>query len=117
LARFQRLLARLGNLAARPRRLATFVTRMHARVLRLSRGRMRRSLFLAGGQPVLVLTPADLHLGPRVGLRARFTSGAERDSLRERFRAQNAGADTTASLTSREIPVVVLEPEGRPERP
>jgi F420H(2)-dependent quinone reductase len=50
------LLARVGNIAARPRWLATRVTRLHARILRLSRGRLRRSLFLAGGQPVLVLT-------------------------------------------------------------
>jgi deazaflavin-dependent oxidoreductase (nitroreductase family) len=52
----QVLLARLGNLGARQRRIATAVTRLHARLLRVSRGRLRRSLFLAAGQPVLVLT-------------------------------------------------------------
>ena len=55
--------------------------------------------------------------GHRFAVRARIVEGEERERLRERFRAQNPAADTTASLTSREIPVIVLEPEGRPERP
>lgn len=56
MSRFQRLLARVGNVAARPRRPAKLVGRLHARILLLAGGRIRRSLFLAGGQPVLVLT-------------------------------------------------------------
>ena len=47
--------ARLSNLLARPRFIATRVTRMHAVVLRLSGGRLQHSRLLAGGQPVLVL--------------------------------------------------------------
>ena len=87
--RFQVLLARLGNIAARPRRMATLVTRMHARVLRLSRGRLRRSLFLAGGQPVLVLTTR----GRRTG-RPRSTPVAYfRDGERLVISAANAGLD------------------------
>jgi deazaflavin-dependent oxidoreductase (nitroreductase family) len=156
----QVLFARIGNLAARPRRLATLVTRLHARLLRASRGRLRRSLLLAGGQPVLVLTTrgrksgrarstpvayvrdgddfaisaanagldappawllnleadplAEIEVGgSRIPVRARHATGAERDRLRARFTQQNAGSATTAGLTSREIPVLVLEPRDR----
>jgi len=85
----QVLLARLGNIAARPRRIATLVTRLHARLLRLSRGRLRRSLFLAGGQPVLVLTTR----GRRTG-RLRSTPVAYfRDGERLVISAANAGLD------------------------
>ena len=87
--RLQVLLARLGNMAARPRRIATLVTRLHARLLRLSRGRLRRSLFLAGGQPVLVLTTR----GRRTG-RSRSTPVAYvRDGDRLVISAANAGLD------------------------
>ena len=48
--------ARLSNIFSRPRFIATRVTRLHARILRLSRGRIKRSFLLAGGQPVLALT-------------------------------------------------------------
>jgi deazaflavin-dependent oxidoreductase (nitroreductase family) len=50
------ILSRIGNLAARPRFIATRVTRLHAKVLRLSGGRMKRSFLFAGGQPVLAIT-------------------------------------------------------------
>jgi len=40
---------------ARPRFIATRVTRLHAVVLRLSGGRLQHSRLLAGGQPVLAL--------------------------------------------------------------
>lgn len=86
---FQVLLARLGNLAARPRRIATLVTRLHARLLRLAGGRLRRSLFLAGGQPVLVLTTR----GRRSG-RLRSTPVAYvRDGEVLAISAANAGLD------------------------
>jgi F420H(2)-dependent quinone reductase len=49
LARFLRSLTRF-------RRVQPKVGRVHAAVLRRSRGRLRRSLLLAGGQPVLALT-------------------------------------------------------------
>lgn len=48
--------ARLSNVFSRPRFIATRVTRLHARILRLSGGRMKRSFLFAGGQPVLALT-------------------------------------------------------------
>jgi F420H(2)-dependent quinone reductase len=160
---FQVLLARLGNLAARPRRIATLMTRLHARLLRLSRGRLRRSLFLAAGQPVLVLTTrgrrsgklrstpvayvrdgemlvvtaanagldqppawwlnleadpgAEVEVGGRrTSVRARRAAGEEAERLFARFVRQNAGAETTRGLTSREIAVIVLEPRGRPDQ-
>jgi deazaflavin-dependent oxidoreductase (nitroreductase family) len=86
---FHVLVARVGNLAARPRRLATLVTRLHARLLRLSRGRLRRSLFLAGGQPVLVLTTRGRKTGrPRSTPVAYF-----RDGTSFVISAANAGLD------------------------
>jgi deazaflavin-dependent oxidoreductase (nitroreductase family) len=48
--------ARVGNILSRPRFIATRFTRLHARMLRLSRGRLRRSFLFAGGQPVLAIT-------------------------------------------------------------
>ena len=50
------LLARLLRLLTRLRRLQPQVGRLHAVLLRRSRGRIRRSLLLGGGQPVLALT-------------------------------------------------------------
>ena len=48
--------ARIGNILSRPRFIATRVTRLHARILRISGGRLKRSFLFAGGQPVLALT-------------------------------------------------------------
>jgi deazaflavin-dependent oxidoreductase (nitroreductase family) len=56
-------LARLVRLLTRPRPLVTRFTRLHAWVLRASRGRIRRSLLLGGGQPVLSLTTTGRHSG------------------------------------------------------
>jgi deazaflavin-dependent oxidoreductase (nitroreductase family) len=56
-------LARLLRLLTRPRPLVTRFTRLHAWVLRASRGRIRRSLVLGGGQPVLSLTTTGRHSG------------------------------------------------------
>jgi deazaflavin-dependent oxidoreductase (nitroreductase family) len=50
------LVARSIRLLGRPRSIVTRLTRAHAALLRASRGRWRRSLVLAGGQPVLSLT-------------------------------------------------------------
>jgi deazaflavin-dependent oxidoreductase (nitroreductase family) len=61
LARFLRSLTRF-------RRVQPQVGRVHAVVLRHSRGRIRRSLLLAGGQPVLALTTTG-----RLSGRARST--------------------------------------------
>ena len=48
--------ARIGNILSRPRFIATRATRLHARILRMSGGRLKRSFLFAGGQPVLALT-------------------------------------------------------------
>ena len=48
--------ARVGNILSRPRFIATRVTRLHARMLRLSGGRLKRSFLFAAGQPVLAIT-------------------------------------------------------------
>jgi len=40
----------------RARRSTTRITRLHARLLRLTRGRVRRSWLFAAGQPVMALT-------------------------------------------------------------
>jgi deazaflavin-dependent oxidoreductase (nitroreductase family) len=50
------LLARLLSLLTRLRRIQPHVGRAHAFVIRQSRGRIRRSIFFAGGQPVLTIT-------------------------------------------------------------
>src|SRR5919109_4682203 len=49
-------LARLLSLVTRLRRIQPHVGRAHAFVIRHSRGRIRRSIFFAGGQPVLTIT-------------------------------------------------------------
>jgi deazaflavin-dependent oxidoreductase (nitroreductase family) len=56
--------ARLARGPMRFRNLATRVTRLHALLLRLSGGRLRRSWLFAAGQPVLSLTT----VGRRSGL-------------------------------------------------
>jgi len=50
------MLARFTRSLTRFRRIQPQVGRAHAVMLRHSRGRIRRSLLLAGGQPVLALT-------------------------------------------------------------
>jgi deazaflavin-dependent oxidoreductase (nitroreductase family) len=57
--------ARLARLATRVRPLQARFTWLHARLLRLFRGRWRRSLLLAGGQPVLALTTTGRRTGRR----------------------------------------------------
>jgi deazaflavin-dependent oxidoreductase (nitroreductase family) len=54
--RFGRFAARLARSPMRARWATTRITRLHARLLRLSRGRLRRSWLFAAGQPVLALT-------------------------------------------------------------
>ena len=114
--RLQVLLAQLGNLAARPRWLATRVGRLHARMLRLGAGRVRRSLFLAGGQPVLVLRTT----GRRSG-RLRSTPVAYvRDGERFAITAANAGLerppDWSLNLQSRPEADIVVDGETIPVR-
>jgi deazaflavin-dependent oxidoreductase (nitroreductase family) len=57
--------ARISNFFSRPRFIATRVTRLHAAILKASRGRVKRSRLLAGGQPVLALTTTGRKSGER----------------------------------------------------
>jgi deazaflavin-dependent oxidoreductase (nitroreductase family) len=58
-------MARLARLLTRPRPLFTAFTRFQAWMLRASRGRIRRSVVFAGGQPVLSLTTTGRRSGRR----------------------------------------------------
>jgi deazaflavin-dependent oxidoreductase (nitroreductase family) len=72
-------LARAMRLPMRARRATTRVTRTHAWLLRLARGRLRRSWLFAAGQPVLSLTTTGRRSGqPRSTTVAYFIEG---DSL------------------------------------
>lgn len=151
--------ARIGNILSRPRFIATRATRLHARILRMSGGRLKRSHLFAGGQPVLALTttgrksgsarstviacmpngddlvvvpsyagldrpPAwwlNLQANPRAEVdfrgehrvvRARRASAEEERELWPRILEQYSGFEEYRNMTDREIPVVILEPEG-----
>ena len=68
--------ARISNLMARPRFIATRVTRLHAVLLRLSGGRLQHSKLLAGGQPVLALNTTGRKSGqPRSTVLAYLADG------------------------------------------
>ena len=82
LAKFLRSLTRF-------RRLQPLVGRVHAAVLRRSRGRLRRSLLLAGGQPVLALTT----VGRRSGARRTTAVAYVRDGESYAVGALNLGSD------------------------
>src|SRR5688500_10738836 len=57
------LLARLLRSLTRLRKIQPHIGHIHAFLLRQSRGRLRRSMLLAGGQPVLALTTTGRHSG------------------------------------------------------
>lgn len=70
--------AQLIRAPSRRRFLSTRVTRIHAAVLRLSRGRFRRSWIFAAGQPVLALTTTGRKTGlPRSTAVACFAYGSD----------------------------------------
>jgi deazaflavin-dependent oxidoreductase (nitroreductase family) len=100
------LLARLARLASRPRRITTRVTRLHAWLLRVSRGRLRRSRLFAGGQPVLSLTTTGSRSGlPRSTVVAYFLdgdtiviSGANLGSERDPAWCSNLAANPCATV-------------------
>src|SRR5712692_2541814 len=69
-------LARATRAPNKIRFLSTRVTRFHALLLRLTRGRLRRSWLLAAGQPVLALTTVGRRSElPRSTALACFTDG------------------------------------------
>ena len=139
------------------RRVNRAWTRLHARLLRLSKGRLRFGFFLAGKMRVLALTTTgrksgqprstvvaylpdgdgyaivasnaggdrtptwwlNLQADPRceadvegehVKLTARPAEGPEYERLWQRFVEANADFDAYRGYTSRELPVVLLEP-------
>jgi deazaflavin-dependent oxidoreductase (nitroreductase family) len=89
-------LAKLLRSLTRFRRLQPQVGRAHAAVLRLGRGRLRRSRLLAGGQPVLALTT--------IGRR----SGAPRSTTVAYLRHGEAYAVTALNLGSPRDPAWAL---------
>jgi deazaflavin-dependent oxidoreductase (nitroreductase family) len=84
------LAARVARLATRVRPLQAGFTRLHARLLRLSRGRWRRSILLAGGQTVLALTTT----GRRSGRRRSTPVAYFRDGETYVITAANLGDET-----------------------
>jgi deazaflavin-dependent oxidoreductase (nitroreductase family) len=107
LARLLRLLTRLG-------RVQRGVGRVHASVLKLSRGRLRRSRILAGGQPVLALTTTGRRSGqPRATTLAhvRFGTGYAVGAL-------NLGSDHDPAwcLNLRAEPRAIVDVDGHQVR-
>jgi deazaflavin-dependent oxidoreductase (nitroreductase family) len=82
-------LARFIRSFSRFRRLQPQVGRVHSLILRISRGRLRRSLLLAGGQPVLALTTT----GRRTGKTRRTTVAYLRQGEAYAAAALNLGSD------------------------
>ena len=82
-------LARLLRSFTRFRRVQPQVGRLHSAILRLSRGRIRRSRLLAGGQPVLVLTTT----GRRSGSQRTTTVAYLRHGDGYAVTAMNLGSD------------------------
>jgi deazaflavin-dependent oxidoreductase (nitroreductase family) len=85
------LLARFLRFLTRFRRVQPHIGRVQAAVLRLARGRIRRSAVLAGGQPVLSLTTT----GRRSGRRRSTTVAYLRHGDAYAVGALNLGSDRT----------------------
>jgi F420H(2)-dependent quinone reductase len=81
--------ARFLRSFTRFRRLQPQVGRLHSLLLRASRGRLRRSRLLAGGQPVLALTTT----GRRSGVRRTTTVAYLRHGDGYAVTALNLGSD------------------------
>jgi deazaflavin-dependent oxidoreductase (nitroreductase family) len=96
-------LARVTRLVTRPRPIVTRFTRLHARVLRASRGRIRRSRVLAAGLPVLALTTT----GRR--------SGRVRSTVVAYMRVGDAYVVTAANLGSERDPAWFLNLLAHPD--
>jgi deazaflavin-dependent oxidoreductase (nitroreductase family) len=83
------LLARVLRLITRLRRIQPHLGRAHAFVIRRSRGRIRRSIFFAGGQPVLTITTT----GRRSGRPRTTTVAYVRDGKGYAVEGLNLGSD------------------------
>lgn len=95
--------AKLLRSLTRFRRIQPQVGRLHSALLRLSRGRIRRSRLLAGGQPVLALTTT----GRR--------SGAQRTTTVAYLRHGDAYAVTALNLGSDRDPAWCLNLRANPQ--
>ena len=82
--------ARVRNRLGGAGRLASATTRLHARLIRRSGGRIRRSFLFTGGMQVLVLTTT----GRKSGKTRSTPLGYLRDGEAYAVLAANAGADT-----------------------
>lgn len=158
-ARFwrNRTFARIRHRMGWMRRTTGVTTRMHAKLVILSRGRIARSFIFTGGMPILVITttgrrsgkPRSTPLGylkddgnvaviasnagsdrtpawwlnlqkdptaeilierQRQPVRARLATQSEDQRLWSIFAALNPGFGEYRNLTTRRIPVVILEP-------
>lgn len=97
------LAARFARLLSRPRAITTRVTRLHAVLLRLSRGRLRRSWLFALGLPVMALTTEGRRSGKR-----RTTTVAY-------FHDGDAIVTTAANLGNERDPAWALNLKANPE--
>lgn len=88
-----RAATRLARSPTRVRWLMTRVTRLHARLLRLMRGRMRRSWLFAAGQPVMALTT----IGRRSGRKQTTTVTAFLDGDTLATTGMNLGSERNPS--------------------
>jgi deazaflavin-dependent oxidoreductase (nitroreductase family) len=107
------LLARLLRQLTRLRHIQPHVGRVQAAVLRRSRGRIKRSRLLAGGQPVLALTTTGRRSGKlRTTTLAYTTCGAG-----YAITALNLGSDRDPAwcLNLRANPAAAVYVEGRRE--
>jgi F420H(2)-dependent quinone reductase len=84
---------RVRNRLGRSGRLATAATRLHARLIKRSGGRIRRSFLFMGGMPVLVLTTT----GRKSGKPRSTPLGYLREGDAFAVMASNAGADAPPS--------------------
>jgi F420H(2)-dependent quinone reductase len=115
-------LARITRAPLKIRFLSTRVTRLHASLLRLTGGRLRRSWVFAAGQPVLALTTTGRRSGlPRSTAVACFSHG---DDLV--LAAMNLGMthhpawalnlqsdpDATIEISGQKVPVTAREATG-----
>ena len=139
------------------RRTSPLLTRAHARLIRWTGGRIRRSFIFTGGMPLLVITTTGRKSGERRStplgylpfgggyaviasnagsdrvpawwlnlqanpeaevlverttrvVRARPATAEEDDTIWTEFARLNPGFDEYRNLTTRRIPVVILEP-------
>ena len=101
--------ARAVRLVTRPRAITTRVTRLHAALLRAGRGRIRRSLVLGGGQPVLSLET----VGRRSGVRRRTVVAYLRDGAGWALFAMNLGSESdpawSLNLEARQDAVIAVD--------